>query len=70
MWAALRNPYRKIAKHSYLPILWYYGSLSRIRVTVKKISILDLWAVWAALRHPLQEVSRALLLTNRLVVLW
>ena len=70
VWAALRHPYRKLAKHSYLPILWYYGTVSHIGVSVEKISFPHLWAVWAALRHPLQEASQALLLTNQPVVLW
>ena len=64
------TPYMKLAKHSYLPILWYYGTVSHIGVSVEKISFPHLWAVWAALRHPLQEASQALLLTNQPVVLW
>ena len=64
------TPYMKLAKHSYLPILWYYGTVSHIGVSVEKISFPHLWAVWAALRHPLQEASQALLLTNQHVVLW
>ena len=34
-------------------------------VTVEKFSLLHLWAVWAALRQALQEVSLALLLAKQ-----